>query len=75
MEAKKDEICDKLKELINTEEEALKKAHADFLESGFSAESHSTFAQAANSAMSSIRAYKQALEAVEEAYKEEETKD
>ena len=72
---RKDEICDKLKKLINTEEEALKKAHKEFMESGFSAESHETFAQAANSAMSSISAYKQALEIVKEAYEEEETKD
>ena len=70
METKRNEICDKLKALINTEEEALKKAHKEFLESGFGAESHATFAICANSAMSSISAYKQALEIVEKAYEE-----
>lgn len=75
METKRSEICDKLKALIDAEEEALKKAHKEFLESGFSAESHATFAQAANSAMSAIHAYKQAVEIVEKAYEEEETKD
>ena len=75
MKTKSDEICNKLKALINTEEEALKKAHKKFLESGFGAENHATFVQAASSAMSSIRAYKQAIEIVEKAYEEEETKD